>query len=60
MGIIFWTVEINNRTNSLKDFERDRNQPWKGAAPNLIIILIDINISRIKLYFIKHNKTQVI
>jgi hypothetical protein len=47
MGIIFCTVEINIRTNSLKDLARDRNHPWNGAAPNLIIILIAINNSRV-------------
>ena len=59
-GIIFWTVEINNKTKSLTDFERDKNHPWKGAAPSLIIILIIMKVSKIKLYFIKQIKTQII
>jgi hypothetical protein len=32
--------------NNLKDLDKDKNQPWKGAAPNLIIILNIIIISK--------------
>ena len=60
IGIIFWTVEISIKINKLSVLERDKNHLWKGAAPNLIIILVNINISITKLYFIKHNKTQII
>ena len=60
IGIIFWIVEINIKVNRFNVLDRDKNHLWKGAAPNLTIILININNSKIKLYFIKHNKIQII
>jgi len=53
-------VESNNKTNNLRDLDKDKNHPWKGAAPILIIILIIINTSNEYTYFIKQSNTEII
>ena len=53
-------MESNNKTNNLRDLDKDRNHPWKGAAPILIIILIIINTSNEYTYFIKQSNTEII
>ena len=59
-GIIFCNVESNNKTNNLRDLDKDKNHPWKGAAPILIIMLIIINTSNEYTYFIKQSNTEII
>ena len=58
--MIFCTVESNSKTNSLRDLDKDKNHPWKGAAPILIIILTIINTSNKYTYFIKQSNTEII
>lgn len=53
-------MESNNKTNNLRDLDKDKNHPWKGAAPILIIILIIINTSNEYTYFIKQSNTEII
>ena len=53
-------MESNNKTNNLRDLDKDKNHPWKGAAPILIIILIIINTSNKYTYFIKQSNTEII
>lgn len=59
-GIIFCNVESNNKTNNLKDLDKDKNHPWKGAAPILIIILVIISNSKEYIYFIRQSNTEII
>lgn len=58
--MIFCTVESNSKTNNLRDLDKDKNHPWKGAAPILIIILTIINTSNKYTYFIKQSNTEII
>jgi len=58
-GIIFCTVESNSKTNNLRDLDKDKNHPWKGAAPILIIILTIINTSNEYTYFIRQSNTEI-
>lgn len=53
-------MESNNKTNNLRDLDKDKNHPWKGAAPILIIMLIIINTSNEYTYFIKQSNTEII